>query len=97
MKDIGAIKRVLEFEKENLREQFAVEKIKIFGSFARGQQKETSDLDLLVDFDRMVGLMKLAELQFYLEERLGLKVDIATRRALKPYMSTHILREAIPV
>jgi len=59
----------------------------------RGEQKETSDIDVLVDFDRMVGLFEIMELQDYLEETFKCEVDIAPRDSLRKYIGRHILAE----
>jgi predicted nucleotidyltransferase len=75
--------------------QFFVKSLAIFGSVARDEATEQSDIDILVDFDRPVGFFHLARLQRRLEEMLGCKVDLVTRGALRKEMKDEILREAI--
>lgn len=82
--------------KENgtvLRDRFKVRKIGVFGSFARGEQEATSDIDILVDFRKPVSLIDFVALERHLSEILGRKVDLVMRSALKPRIGKHILRE----
>jgi predicted nucleotidyltransferase len=77
-----------------LKEKYKVEKIGYFGSYARGEQTEESDIDILVEFSEPIGL-EFVELKFYLEKILELKVDIVTPNALKPVLKDSILQEVI--
>ncbi len=82
--------------KENgtvLRERFKVRKIGIFGSFTRGEQEATSDIDILVDFREPVSLIDFVALERHLSEILGREVDLVMKSALKPRIGKHILRE----
>jgi len=65
----------------------------VFGSFARGQQREESDVDVLVQFSRPVGFVSFMKLENHLQELLGRRVDLVTKKALKPYIGRHILAE----
>ncbi len=76
-----------------LRVQYGVDRIGLFGSFVRGEQHPGSDIDLLVEFARPVGLFKFMELENQLSELLGGKVDLVTRNALKPKIGKSILDE----
>ena len=87
------IKNKLTALKPELHKRFGVSEIGVFGSWVRGEQKETSDIDVLVDFDRTVGLFEIMELQDYLEETFNCKVDIAARDSLRKYIGRHILAE----
>ncbi|MEQ1747058.1 MAG: nucleotidyltransferase family protein [Saprospiraceae bacterium] len=87
------IKSTLTALKPELHERFGVSEIGLFGSWVRGEQKTTSDIDVLVDFDRAVGLFEIMELQDYLEEMFECKVDIAPRDSLRKYISRQILSE----
>ena len=69
----------------------------IFGSFVRGEEKDTSDLDILVELERPVGLIKFVGLQNYLSDELGEKVDLVTKSALKPRIKKNILSEVVYV
>ena len=68
---------ILRREMPYLREKYGVEKIILYGSFARGNQKKTSDVDILVDLRKPLGFAFI-ELADTLEEKLGRKVDVAT-------------------
>jgi predicted nucleotidyltransferase len=81
--------------KPELQSRYRVKKIGLFGSFARGEQKPNSDVDILVEFSQPIGLFKFLELEEYLETLLGLKVDLVSQKALKPRIGQHILKEVI--
>lgn len=86
--------RILSENRERLRE-FSVKSLAIFGSVARDEANDASDIDILVDFDKPVGLFNFLNLQRYLGEILGCRVDLATRAALRKEFRDEILREAI--
>ncbi len=83
MKTLEEIKSTLAKHKEKLRQNYKVKKIGIFGSYARGEQKEISDVDVLVEFEEPVGFA-FVHLADSLEELLGTKVDLTTKDAIKP-------------
>ena len=87
------IKNTLTALKPELHERFGVSEIGVFGSWVRGEQKDGSDIDVLVDFDRRVDLFDLMELQWFLEETFGGKVDVAPRDSLRKYIGQYILAE----
>jgi len=72
-----------------------VKSIAIFGSTARGEATEKSDIDILIDFDAQKGLFAFLSLKQYLENILCHKVDLTTRQALHPRLRKHILEEKI--
>lgn len=74
-----------------------VQRCGIFGSFAVGEQKKESDVDLLVDLPRNKTLFDLAGLKIELEEALGRKVDVVTYQSLSPLLREAILREEISI
>ncbi len=94
MKLSDALKILSEHQKE-LRVRYGVRSIALFGSVSRDEASETSDVDVLVEFDRPVGLFAFAHTRRYLSELLGCEVDLATSMALRPEMRERILREAI--
>lgn len=69
----------------------------MFGSYVRGEQREDSDVDVLVEFDREVSLLDVSGLQIYLSEQLGVKVDVVLRRSVRKELKDVIFTEAIPV
>jgi len=80
-----------------LRARYKVKSIGVFGSYVRGDQEETSDLDLLVEFDEPPSLFEFVRLESYLSGLLGVQVDLVMRSALKPRIGEHILHELVPV
>jgi uncharacterized protein len=77
--------------------RFGASSLALFGSVARNEAVETSDVDLLVEFDRPTGYFGLIALQECLEELLHCKVDIGTARSLKPRLRARVLGECIHV
>lgn len=76
-----------------LRDQYQVQDLGVFGSYARNEQTPGSDLDLLVTFQETPGFFKYLRLENYLTDQLGVKVDLVMRDALKPQIGGRILRE----
>ena len=92
MLDKKAVERKLKEHKPILEERYFVKRIGIFGSYARDEQKQESDVDIIVEFTRPVGF-KFIELKLYLEEILDKKVDLVTPNALKPQIKESVLKE----
>lgn len=80
-----------------LREKYKVKYLGVFGSYVRGEQKKRSDLDILVEFQEPVGLFEFMELEEYLAKNTGVKVDLVSKKALKPRIGKHILEEVINI
>lgn len=80
-----------------LRDQYGVENIGVFGSVSRGEEKKSSDVDILVEFSKPLGFFKFIELERFLGELIGRKVDLVTKKALKPVIKDGILAEVIYV
>ena len=99
MKTIEAVKKRLEDLKPILEEKFQVETIGVFGSFIHGQQTKKSDIDILVEFAKNahIGLFKYVELEIFLSEQLGIKVDLVAKGGLKPSLKERILSEVVYV
>ena len=72
-----------------------VASIALFGSVVRGEAREGSDVDVLVRFSKPVGLFEFLEVQFFLENLFGTKVDLVTEDALKPQLQKRIVSEAV--
>jgi predicted nucleotidyltransferase len=75
--------------------KYGASNVRVFGSVARGEADEQSDLDLLVNMDNKCSLLHLAGLHIELEELLGCKVDIVTEKGLRDSMREQVLQEAI--
>jgi hypothetical protein len=80
-----------------LAERYDVEKLEVFGSYVRDEQKKDSDIDLLITFKRAPSLLTFIAIENYLSDLLGVKVDLVMKDSLKPKIGEHILREAISV
>jgi uncharacterized protein len=80
-----------------LRDRYGVISLGVFGSYVRGEQTPSSDLDLLVEFDPAVrfGLLTYCELESLLSDRLAVKVDLVMKKALKPRIGERILQEVV--
>jgi len=99
MKTLQEIKFTLETLKPTLTERFGVETIGVFGSYTRGEQTKKSDIDILVTLtkDAHVGLFEFLDLEEFLTNKLGVKVDLGTKASLKPHIGKRILEEVIMV
>ncbi len=80
-----------------LAERYGVEKLEVFGSYVRSEQRKDSDLDILVTFKEVPSLLTFIAIENYLSDLLGVKVDLVMKDSLKPKIGKQILREAIPV
>jgi len=89
--------RILQKELKELMSRYNISALSIFGSVARDDARADSDVDILVEFSRPVGLFQFIELQQNLEALLGSKVDLGTLRSLKPRIKEQVLQEAIRV
>ena len=76
-----------------LRNDYMVARLGIFGSYARGEETENSDIDILVEFSESVDLFHFIRLQYFLSELLERKIDLVTPSALKPLIKDQIIGE----
>jgi uncharacterized protein len=83
VKTLDEIKSILVDNKSRLSDEFGLTELAVFGSYSRNDQKEESDIDILVDFSRPVGL-EFIELANELEKLLGIKVDLVSKNGIKP-------------
>ena len=89
--------RILTGYSRELHENYAVKSLALFGSVARDEARNDSDVDLLVEFSHPVGLFQFIGLKQQLESLLGCPVDLGTPASLKPTLKESIMREAIHV
>ena len=80
-----------------LRQRYKATGFELFGSRARAEDKDESDIDILVDFEEGADLLHLVGLSIFLEEQLKGKIDVVPRRALREELRESILRQAIPI
>ena len=96
-KSLDRIKEILKKHEKELKEKYGIKEIGIFGSYLRGEAKEESDLDILVEFEKTIGFFKFLELEEYLSNLTGIKVDLVSKKALKPHIGKYILKEVVIV
>ncbi len=99
MKTLADIRRLLELQKPDLQQKYGITEIGVFGSYVRNQQRPDSDLDILIELERppRISLLGLVELEDYLSEIVGIKVDIAIKKNLRKRIGSHILQEVISI
>jgi predicted nucleotidyltransferase len=78
-------------------QQHGASNVRLFGSVARGEADESSDIDLLVDLEPGRSLLDHAALVLELEQLLGWKVDVATERGLRSVLRERVLQDATPL
>jgi predicted nucleotidyltransferase len=89
------IKKLLSENKPYLQEKYHIKTIGVFGSYVRGEQTEKSDIDILVEFEENIPVtfFSFMDLEFYLEDLIGKKIDLVMKTSLKPYIGKYILSE----
>ena len=97
MKDLDRIRKILKENEDVIAREFKAEIVGIFGSYARGEQKKESDVDIVVRFREGASLFDLVGLADFLEEKLGIKVDVVSERAIRPELKDHILKDLVAV
>jgi predicted nucleotidyltransferase len=97
MKTLNEIKEILNKYRDEIKREFKAEIIGVFGSYVRGEEKPESDVDILVRFKEGATLFDLVGLAEFLEERIGIKVDVVSERALRPELKEQILKEVVTV
>jgi uncharacterized protein len=93
MNSIDHIMRIIAEHRDQLRSEFGVVGIGIFGSVVRGEQGAGSDIDILVEFERPIGFVRFMRLEKRLADLVGMPVDLVTKKALKPHIGKRILQE----
>lgn len=95
MKSLEELRKILQNQKDNLKDEYAVNKIGIFGSYTKEEQIETSDIDILVDFQKAIDLLTFVHLKDHLSKLLNVNVDLVMKKALKPNIGRRILKDVI--
>ncbi|MEK7459883.1 MAG: nucleotidyltransferase family protein [Patescibacteria group bacterium] len=93
-KELEIIKKKITENKAYLREIYGVEEIGLFGSYTRGEQTPESDVDVVVTLNQKkvsVGLFEFCNLERFLENLLNKKVDLVTKRSIRPAFQKYIL------
>lgn len=97
MKTLEKIKRILVLHKQELKDKYKIKEIEVFGSYVRREQNESSDIDLLVEFEETPDLLTFINIESYLEKLLKKKVDLVRKKVIRPELREFILNEAIPI
>lgn len=74
---------------------FGIKKVFVFGSYARNEEDENSDIDLIVEFEDQKSLLQYVEIENDLSERIGIKVDMLTENSINPYIYSQIKEEMV--
>jgi len=91
--NINRIKAILASEKKHLANKYSVSELGVFGSYIRNEQHKKSDVDILVNFSQSISAFQFIGLKYELSEKLGAKVDLVAKKALKPRIGKRILEE----
>lgn len=94
---LEAILGTLQVHLPELKQTREVKTLGVFGSYARGDNKLKSDVDLLVEFQRAPTMFEFIRLERHLADLLGVKVDLVMKTSLKPEIGQRILGEVVPV
>lgn len=97
MKTLKEIKSILHEHSGELYERYGITNIAVFGSVARGEVVEESDIDILADVPLRLNLFDLMEVELYLCDLLGADVDLIPRSEIRRELRKQILSEAVPV
>ncbi|MCY3022186.1 MAG: nucleotidyltransferase family protein [Planctomycetota bacterium] len=95
--DIARFLETLHKQLPVLSERYGVASLGLFGSYVRHEARPNSDLDVLVRFQRTPRLLRFIELENYLTDLLGVRVDLVMAEALKPHIGRRVLDEVLPV
>ena len=97
MSSLSQVRSNLSQMKYYLSSKYDIESLYIFGSYAREEQTEKSDIDILVDFKNTPDLLTFIEMEEYMSEKLNIHVDLVPKRKLKLQIKDQILEEAIAI
>ncbi|MBL7131394.1 MAG: nucleotidyltransferase family protein [Candidatus Omnitrophica bacterium] len=92
---IQNIRNIINKNRKFLKEKYKIKSMSIFGSIARDEGSTNSDVDVLVEFNESPDMFEFIKLEQFLENLLGAKVDLVTKKALKPLIKDKILKEAV--
>ena len=97
MKKYSDLAELLHQRLPELQKRFGVKSMGIFGSYVRGEQRTDSDLDILVDYNKLPSLFEFIRLEDYLSQFAGVEVDLVMEDGLKPRIGERLLQEVIRV
>jgi uncharacterized protein len=94
---VARFRHILRQHLPDLRERYGVASLALFGSYLRGEQRPDSDLDVLVTFREVPGLLRFIDLENHLSDLLGVKVDLVPEESLKPRIGQRVREEALAI
>ncbi|MEA1927341.1 MAG: nucleotidyltransferase family protein [Candidatus Auribacterota bacterium] len=94
---MNEIKTIIRRQSANLKKNYGLRVVGIFGSYARGEQQSESDIDLLVEILKPISILELVGAEIYLSEILGVKVELVPRRSVREEARETISREAVAI
>jgi predicted nucleotidyltransferase len=97
VRSLKEIRQILKQSMPEITERYKVKSLGIFGSYVRKEAEKSSDLDILVEFHTAPSLLQFIRMEDELSEKLGIKVDLVMKKALKTHIGQRILAEVIPV
>jgi predicted nucleotidyltransferase len=97
MKKVEEIKKRLAALKPSLQKRYGITDIGIFGSYARGEERPDSDLDVYVDYAEIPSLLDIVDLELFLNEELKVKTDVVPRECIRPELKKYILPEVVKI
>ena len=99
MRSVSEIRSILKRHFKDVQEKYGVKDIGIFGSYVRGEASVESDVDILVEFypEASISLLDFIELENYLTDLLGVKVDLVEKSSLKPRIGKRVLQEVVSI
>lgn len=80
-----------------LKAKYHIKQLGVFGSVVRGEQTKESDIDILVEFDSPIGFFDFIRLENFLSKKLQKRVDLVSKKSLKPSIKEEILKETVYV
>lgn len=95
MKKLEEIQKIFLEHKKDLKNRYKVKELGIFGSFARGEQRNKSDVDILVEFNVRPDIFLLIDLEDYLKNLIGIKVDLVRKSTIREELKERIEKEAM--
>ena len=81
----------------SILKRYGAKEISVFGSYARGEEEKTSDLDIIVKFSERKSLFDIVGIEQELSEELGIKVDLLTEKSISPYLIDRIKKEMVVI
>jgi len=97
MKSVREIEKILKIFKNDIKQNYKAEIVGIFGSFVRGEQKQDSDVDILVRFHKDATLLDFMGLSMFLQEKLDIDVDIVPQDTIREELREGIMEEVIRI